>query len=128
MKPSKKQRGDCYGRALDRLFKMKNVRGWRLVHGFAFVGGWVPGEHAWLRLPDGRVWDPTENALVTAEKYEAICHATPVREYTRLQAARLASRHRHSGPWYDEKIGWRAGEQFRRQHLPEYAEFVDEAR
>ena len=27
MKPSKRQRGDCYGRALDRLFKIKNVRG-----------------------------------------------------------------------------------------------------
>ena len=49
---------------------VKDARGWRLVHGFAFVGGWVPGEHAWLRLPDGRVWDPTENVYATMEEYE----------------------------------------------------------
>ena len=102
---TKFKRGDCYGQALKRLFNLDSARGWRLVHGFAFVGGAVPGEHAWLRLPDGRVWDPTENAYATAEEYKAACRATPVREYTRLQAARLVSKRRHSGPWYDRKNG-----------------------
>jgi hypothetical protein len=109
---------------------MKNVRGWRLVHGFALVGGMardglaIPGEHAWLQLPDGRVWDPTENALATAEEYAAACHAMPVREYTKLQAARLASRHGHYGPWYDDKTGSQAERRFWQQHVPGFAEVV----
>src|SRR5262245_15770440 len=112
------KRGHCYRRALKRLFKQKDVRGWRLVHGFAFVGGNVPGKHAWLLLPDGRVWDPTENAYATAEEYKAARRSTPVREYTRLQAARLAAKHGHYGPWYDERTGWKAQDQFMRRHVP----------
>lgn len=96
-------RGNCYGKALDRLLKLKNASHWRLVDGFAFVGGTVRGKHAWLRRPDGRVWDPTVNACVTTEEYQAACHALPVREYTRGQAARLALKTGHCGPWYSEK-------------------------
>jgi hypothetical protein len=114
------RRGNCYRRALNRLFKQEDARGWRLVHGFAFVGGMVPGAHAWLRLPDGRVWDPTDNAYMAAQSYKAARRGAPVREYTRRQAARLALKHGHVGPWYDEKTGWQAQYRFMRQNIPGY--------
>jgi hypothetical protein len=60
----KMKRGTCYRDAGNRLLDQKSARGWRLVHGFAFVGTGmlIPTGHAWLRLPDGRIWDPTDNA------------------------------------------------------------------
>jgi hypothetical protein len=82
------------------------------VHGFADVGGLVSGEHAWLRLPDGRVWDPTENVYATTQEFEAACHPLPVRDYTRLQAARLSLWHQHCGPWYNDKTRRQAALQF----------------
>ena len=99
----KLKHGNCYGRAFNRLLKQENPRGWRLVHGYAFVSKRTPGQHAWLRLPDGRVWDPTDNAYVTAAEYETAYHATPIREYTKRQAVQLGLKHRHYGPWYNEK-------------------------
>ena len=65
------KRGDCYHWAYERLSKEemkergkgRRLRGWCLVHGVAFVGGWAwaCGGHAWLTLPDGRVWCPTDH-------------------------------------------------------------------
>lgn len=118
------KRGDCYGKAARRLLNRKNAEGWHLVHGFAFVGGMIPGAHAWLRLPDGRVWDPTENGYGSEQEYAANWHATPFREYTQQEAAQLMAEHGHYGPWYDEQAGWQAEDQFKRQHVPGYAECV----
>lgn len=106
------KRGRCYERAAERLLRQKDARGWRLVHGFAVVSGIAPGKHAWLRLPDGRVWDPTENVYWPELEYTTNRRATPLRKYSQLQAARLMIKHDHYGPWYDEKTGWQAEAQF----------------
>jgi hypothetical protein len=74
------------------------------------------GQHAWLRLPDGTIWDPTEDAYIAADEYAATYCGTPIRVYTRLQAAKLAAKHDHCGPWYPDKLRWQVENRFWRKH------------
>lgn len=55
--------------------------------------------HAWLILPDGRVYDPVLNRCFSGREYVGRFEAIPECTYTLEQAAQAALHHRHLGPW-----------------------------
>jgi hypothetical protein len=55
--------------------------------------------HAFLRLPDGRIWDPPSALHWDPQVYNVLGGIHNEREYTKDEAGALAMRHRHGGPW-----------------------------
>jgi hypothetical protein len=103
--------GRCYELALTVVLNEPAGADLRLAHdwytmpiglGDRTIPGAVDG-HAWILLLDDRVYD------VIADKYfpqyEHAVRYRPIvgRVYTREEAARLASLHKHCGPWWSEE-------------------------
>lgn len=55
--------------------------------------------HAYLRLPDGRYWDPPSGLHWDPKVYEYLGGFHNQREYTRDQATQMAMKHETPGPW-----------------------------
>jgi len=74
-----------------------------LVHGSVQLSG--QGriiDHAWVELPTGWIWEPKTGGYLTIEDFKIFC---PVEEhrYSVEQAAIMAARFGHYGPWTDEE-------------------------
>jgi hypothetical protein len=83
----------------------------RLVHGWytlpiglgeKTIPGAVDG-HAWVLLPDNRVYDVIADKYFSQYEYAVRYRAIVGRVYTGTEAARLASLHKHCGPWWSEE-------------------------
>ena len=90
--------GDCYRWAL--RFIIKEDEGW-LIHGRIFAGTprhWM--EHAWVELPTGYIYEPVADTLYKKDTFYQAYKAQELKRYTPTEAAKLAARFGHYGPWY----------------------------
>lgn len=85
-----------------------------LVHGTARITdpqtGKVKGRgpHAWVEMKAGKwvvVWDPQAKRTFGWEEYKREIGARVVARYTGDQAAAMALRYKHTGPWRAERVG-----------------------
>jgi hypothetical protein len=85
--------GRCYELAWRATVEEPGSEQFTLVHGRTAFGG-----HAWVWLPDGRIYDPTLDCHLTKDEYVgAIAEAT----YTREQALKALIITGHYGPWHE---------------------------
>jgi hypothetical protein len=95
------RRGRCYELSAFALAFGSAPADAMLVHG-SIDGGTDLGRfgHAWLRLADGRIWEPRE-ATVYPASWEAWADARVEVEYTRKEAFEMILTYDHWGPWHD---------------------------
>ena len=94
------RRGRCYELALKGM--MRSPR-WLLVHGYFDCRGAIVG-HAWL-LCEGKIFCPTMDRLFHEPTYYAKHQTVPIVTYTVREAAKMAIRYKHYGPWIEaEKL------------------------
>jgi hypothetical protein len=102
--PGRDYRGHCYEMAFRYLADHSDEPALRLVHGTLHIVG-VPYTHAWIELPGGIVFDPTDQRFYTREDYYRERQATAEAIYTRVEAGQWAMRTKHAGPWHDTTLG-----------------------
>ena len=95
------RRGRCYELACYALTLGSAPHDAVLVHG-SIDGGTALGRigHAWLRLADGRVWEPTQ-ARVYGPEWLEWADARDEAEYDLHDARRRTLTSGHYGPWHD---------------------------
>jgi hypothetical protein len=102
MKSPRKREGRCYELAL-RVMLNPEAETWTLVHGSVVSLSYDPPSrigHAWIELPDGRIYDPASDRYEAAEKWQA--HAIIDQRYSRVEACRIFTvTGCHCGPWTD---------------------------
>jgi len=96
--------GTCYADAWRFLIKEEEGE---LIHGTVFSGGRRIG-HAWVETSTGWVWEPETNRFFTRLGFRDTFAPEIVSRYTAEEAAIMAARTKHLGPW---------SEQERRQYL-----------
>jgi hypothetical protein len=102
LKRVRKRDGRCYELAWTALDLEPGGEHFRLVHGKVYNATLdVRMDHAWVVLPDGRVYDPVFNKYfpwrLYAKWYAAVAEVT----YTRREAMAAIVATRHYGPWHD---------------------------
>lgn len=98
------QTGTCYPDAW--RFVIKEGEGY-LVHGTVWSRGKRIG-HAWVETETGYIWEPETKKFYTKLGFENGASPVEQQRYTPTEAAIMAARTKHHGPW---------SEQERRQHL-----------
>ena len=97
------RRKRCYELACHALIFGSAPADAKLVHG-TIDGGYVDGPgrigHAWLRLADGRIWEPI-SAKVYGQEWMVWADALPERVYTRHEARLAVVRFEHYGRWHE---------------------------
>jgi hypothetical protein len=76
----------------------------RLIHG-SWVGP-VPKErigHAWVRLPDGRIWEPIRARIYASSDFYEWTKAWDEVEYTAMVARRLILANDSFGRWHESR-------------------------
>jgi hypothetical protein len=94
--------GLCYMMAGHALVLGTAPKGSKLVHGtihHVLAGHSI--EHAWLQLPDGSVWEPTQGKTWSAMEWEAIFRPRDTVSYTIEQAREKMLESGDYGPWED---------------------------
>ena len=90
--------GTCYPDSW--RYVMRHTEG-VLVHGTAISLG-KRINHAWVELPDGTVWEPSSQAILSKERYYALVDPVVEDRYTADEAAHMLSVGKH-GPWTEEE-------------------------
>jgi hypothetical protein len=100
LKRVRKRKGRCFELALKAMMDEPAEADLRLVHGTVRM---VTGErmtHAWLLLPDGRIYDVVLDRYFESERaFVDFGEAIVDRIYTVLEAAKAVIDSGHSGPW-----------------------------
>lgn len=97
-----KRMGRCYELAGRGIIQCANNSGWELVHGTArvFRGARLVGGHAWAEnKKTGEAYDAVTNRFYLLPNYRRNWNAKPRRRYTPRQAAMIAAKVGHWGPW-----------------------------
>jgi hypothetical protein len=96
--------GRCYELSLRAVLREPASARLRLVH------GWYDDHqdvglcnHAWVLLPNSRVYDALADEYFSAFEYAVRYRAIVGRIYTRAQAERLSLRHKSPGPWWSDE-------------------------
>jgi hypothetical protein len=95
--------GRCYELAGRVMLHEEGSETFTLVHGIVALG--FEGrriEHAWIELPDGRVYEPVLDEYVEATAFDSRAAPSECQRYTRMQAARLIAKHTW-GPWTESE-------------------------
>ena len=66
--------------------------------------GTLVRQHAWIRLPDGRVYDPVLDQYFISEREYLGTGGFAEVVYTRKQTAKKSSNLGHYGPWHHTKF------------------------
>jgi hypothetical protein len=100
--------GRCYELCGRVMINEPDAKRYMLVHGritppspsiLGFEGRMF---HAWIELPDGRVYDAVYDQYYSKDDYRNQFQAVPIAVYRGARrAARMMVRHNHYGPWYD---------------------------
>jgi hypothetical protein len=97
------QTGTCYQDAFRYLKEHEDAI---LVHGTAqhiTREGIGRTGHAWVELPDGTIWEPETNMIITREQFE-VSKPEVIKRYNFTAAAIEILKHSHYGPWHEEKM------------------------
>ena len=94
--------GHCYALALKTVRRIPDAS---LVHGSIQHGEYPRNPHAWVELPDKRVYDPVLNHVFTPRAWTMFANPHVARRYTAEQAVALSVRERHWGPWHARPYG-----------------------
>jgi len=101
LRRTRKRDGRCYALA-NKIMLEPGADQFTLVHGIVRGPRDTRIDHAWVMLPDGRLYDPVENAYFsTAGEYAERYKAVIVRMFTRLDACEAMLVANHHGPWHD---------------------------
>jgi len=95
MKPEKL--GECYERA--GMFMFTSDDGAKLVHGATFTFQSAGRKHAWVVLPNGRIWEPTGKMEWDPAKFERAFRPQIHNSYEFEAMNRNSQQHGHWGPW-----------------------------
>lgn len=90
----------CYMMAGHALVLGTAPQGSKLVHGtihHVLAGRSI--EHAWLELPDGSVWEPTQGKTWSPLEWGAIFRPRDTTSYTRVEASAKMLETGNYGPW-----------------------------
>jgi hypothetical protein len=101
------RQGRCYELAGLAMLIEEGSEAFTLVHGIldlSFLGLSSAYAHAWIELPDGRVYDPNMHSYMPKAEYYSRYKPRRCQRYTRLEMAKLAVRH-HWGPWTESERG-----------------------
>jgi hypothetical protein len=86
----------CYEIAGMSMLRRHLPNGSVLVHGNAIMvergyNAWLSvfRDHAWIELPDGRVWDPVTCEIWAADEWERCARPTVHARYSKLESAKL---------------------------------------
>ena len=60
--------------------------------------------HAWIETDTGFIWEPHSNKFFTPEQFECVAKPVIHKRYTTDEAAILALKTKHAGPWEHEPI------------------------
>jgi hypothetical protein len=114
---SRKRQGCCYELAMRVMTDQPGAERFTLVHGSVVTASYGPSiriDHAWIELPDGRIFEPG------TKTYGPLPHAVANHRYSRLEACRIAVATGHYGPWTDsERQQGERGERRRKKKAPE---------
>jgi len=96
---------DRQGRCYELAFQfIKREEEGLLVHGRVFAGPtprWV--NHAWVETETGFVYEPVYQRFYRKEEFFKAFYAEADARYTWAEAAALALRHKHFGPWGEKQ-------------------------
>lgn len=70
-----------------------------LVHGTIQGFGAPPLDHAWVRFPDGRVWEPATNTIYSPGDFQVLFNPQEVQTYSGKEAMSKMVDTGHFGPW-----------------------------
>ena len=93
------QTGTCY--ADSWRFLIKEGEG-ELIHGTVFTGG-LRMRHAWVETSTGWVWEPQTGRYHTKLGFQATFAPVVEARYTAEEAAIMAARAKHLGPWTEQE-------------------------
>ena len=93
------QTGTCYADAWRFLITKEEGT---LVHGTVFSGSRRMG-HAWVETSTGRVWEPQTGSYFTILGFRDAFAPDIKRRYTAEEAAIMAARAKHLGPWTEQQ-------------------------
>ena len=94
-------KGTCYEDAWRFLIREEEGH---LIHGTVLSNGRRIG-HAWVVTSTGYIWEPQTKNFYTREVFQAIAEPLDGNRYTTEQAAIMAARTKHLGPWTEEERG-----------------------
>jgi hypothetical protein len=97
LKRIRKRWGRCYELAWKVMAYEAGAKDFRLVHGKIVVHG-VPIDHAWIALPDGRIYDPVFDEYSAPQDYAK--RYTAEVTYTQKETMHNVATHRHYGRWH----------------------------
>jgi len=93
------QTGTCYADAWRFLIKEEEGE---LIHGTLFSGGRRMG-HAWVETESGYVWEPETGRFFTRLGFDSSFAPIIESRYTAEEAAIMAARTKHLGPWSEQE-------------------------
>jgi hypothetical protein len=101
----KKRQGRCWELAMMAMMREPEADRFTLVHGSILLAWQTETDarirHAWIELSDGRIYDPVKDSYEPAEQYMTKNRALVEHRYSRVEAARVCTEAKHSGPWTD---------------------------
>lgn len=99
----KSRLGQCYILSYKFVTDYTN-KGYKLIHGYITnrFGGGQTIDHAWAEK-DGEVYDPVLDLKADWEVYKALLNAVVDKEYSDVEAMKLASESGTYGPWHELK-------------------------
>ena len=101
--PRRNREHRCFKLCGRVMTKEKGSEEFKLVHGqFCHEGRTPIIAHAWIRLPDNRIYDATQNLYLLEEQAELIGY-TPEVEYDKPSALNAYKKTKHWGPWHLSK-------------------------
>lgn len=96
--------GTSHYTAWKYLLRHAREPGIRLIHGLHDAGtGSQRGEHAWIVLDEGIVFDGETKQFYDADAFNATVRPDETHAYTAAEAARLMLKTSHSGPWSEDE-------------------------
>jgi hypothetical protein len=99
LKYYRKRQGRCFELAGIAMMEEPGAEKFTLVHGI--IHGWIA--HAWITLPDGRVYDPCAHAYFSASDYAEKYEAVPEVTYTQKEMFEAMSHARYWGAWHQTR-------------------------
>jgi hypothetical protein len=100
----RKRQGRCYELVGRVMLYEEGSEAFTLVHGVVNSGfAWRRVEHAWIELPDGRVYEPVLNEYMDKAGFDSRAKPSECQRYTLKQAVRLIGYGGNFGPWTDSE-------------------------